>query len=52
MGEAVSSAATCCFYFLRVVLFFKELLILKAEIIVFDRYLFLAVESLLNFERQ
>lgn len=52
MGEAESSAAACCFYFLRVVLFFKELLILKAEIIVFDRYLFLAVESLLNFESQ
>lgn len=32
--------------------FFKELLILKAKIIVFDRYLFLVVESLLNFESQ
>lgn len=35
-----------------VLFFFKELLTLKAKIIVFDRYLFLAVESLLNFESQ
>lgn len=52
MGEAKPSAAVCCFYFLHVALFLKELLILKAKIIAFDRYLFLAVESLLNFESQ
>lgn len=48
MGEAKASAATCCCGFI----FFKELLILKAKIIVFDRYLYLAVESLLNVESQ